>query len=75
MYGASEATARMSYLNWNKAEKIGSIGKPIEGGKFFIKDIDGKIITKPNIEGELVYKGRNVCMGYAEKRGLKLTRY
>ena len=69
MYGASEATARMSYLSWNKAKKkIGSIGKPIEGGKFFIKDAKGKIITKANKEGELVYKGKNVCMGYAEKK-------
>ncbi len=70
MYGASEATARMSCLSWNKAmKKIGSIGKPIAGGKFIIKGINGKIVTKPNIQGELVYKGKNVCMGYAERIG------
>ena len=36
MYGAAEATSRMSYLKWLCApKKIGSIGKPIPGGKFF----------------------------------------
>ena len=39
MYGAAEATARMSYLPWEYAsQKIGSIGIPIPGGKFWIED-------------------------------------
>ena len=39
MYGAAEATARMSYLPWNKIEsKIGSVGVAIPGGKFWIED-------------------------------------
>jgi len=65
MYGAAEATSRMSYLKWRFVEKkIGSIGKPIPGGSFYLIDKKGKKINK---KGELVYQGKNVSMGYAEK--------
>ena len=65
MYGAAEATSRMSYLKWKYIEKkIGSIGKPIPGGSFHLIDNKGK---KTNKKGELVYQGKNVSMGYAEK--------
>tara|TARA_Y100000590_G_scaffold470145_1_gene662294 strand:+ start:1705 stop:3114 length:1410 start_codon:yes stop_codon:yes gene_type:complete len=67
MYGAAEATARMSYLKWNYAEKkIGSIGKPIPGGKFYIIDKNKRKIKKKFRKGELVYEGKNVFMGYAK---------
>ena len=67
MYGAAEATARMSYLNYKFAnKKIGSIGKPIPGGKFQIINNNGKILNKHGKKGELVYKGKNVSMGYAK---------
>ena len=47
MYGAAEATSRMSYLNWKDAEhKLGSIGKPIPGGKFYIVGRDGKKLKR-----------------------------
>ncbi len=69
MYGQTEATARMAYLSWeNSKKKIGSIGKPITGGQFLLKNNDGKIITKSNVVGELIYKGKNVCLGYAKNR-------
>ena len=69
MYGQTEAAPRMSYLPHDKAvEKNASIGIAIPGGKFSIIDIDGNEITEPDTDGELVYKGPNVCMGYAEKR-------
>ena len=68
MYGASEATARMGYLPPDKAvEKKGSMGIAIPGGKFTLIDADGQVITEPNITGELVYEGKNVTLGYAEK--------
>ena len=68
MYGAAEATSRMSYLNWNDSfKRIGSIGKVIPGGKFHLIDSKGKKIIKPFQKGELVYEGKNVFMGYAEK--------
>ncbi len=66
MYGAAEATARMSYLPFiDIKKKISSVGKPISGGKFFIIGQNKKRIRKPNIIGELYYKGKNVCLGYA----------
>lgn len=68
MYGQCEATARMSYLPAESAlDKIGSMGIAIPGGKFHLKDVDGSYINEPNKEGELVYEGKNVTLGYAEK--------
>ena len=68
MYGAAEATSRMSYLNWRSIDKkLGSIGKPIRGGKFYLIDNKNKKIIQSNKKGELVYQGKNVCMGYAQK--------
>jgi long-chain acyl-CoA synthetase len=67
MYGQTEATARMAYLPYEKSnEKYGSIGIAIPGGEFKIIDKDGKAIDKPDMEGELVYEGANVTLGYAE---------
>lgn len=66
MYGQTEATARMSYLPWDKAkEKAGSIGIAIPGGEFKLIDVNGEAITQTDIVGELVYQGSNVTMGYA----------
>jgi acyl-coenzyme A synthetase/AMP-(fatty) acid ligase len=66
MYGATEATSRMSYLNYKFAQKkIGSIGQAIPGGKFEIRNKDGKIINTVRKKGELIYRGKNVFMGYA----------
>lgn len=56
MYGQTEATARMSYLPWERAEeKYASIGVAIPGGKFSLAE-----------DGELIYQGENVSLGYAE---------
>jgi len=69
MYGQTEASPRISYVPYEHLpEKIGSIGIPVPGGTMSIWD-DGKEITEPGIEGELVYEGANVMMGYAENRG------
>lgn len=67
MYGQTEATARMSYLPFSKsAEKYGSVGIAIPGGEFSLIDVNGNIITEPEVPGELVFKGENVTLGYAE---------
>ena len=69
MYGQTEAAPRMSYLPSDRAvEKNASIGIAIPGGELLVMDADGNKITTPETEGELVYKGENVCLGYAEMR-------
>lgn len=66
MYGQTEATARMSYLAASEASRlIGSVGKAIPGGRFELLDTDGNLIDSPDTEGELVYYGDNVSLGYA----------
>jgi acyl-CoA synthetase (AMP-forming)/AMP-acid ligase II len=68
MYGQTEATARISYVPTQKlSEKIGSIGISIPGGELKIIN-DGVVVTTPKEIGEIVYKGDNVMMGYAENR-------
>ncbi len=63
MYGATEATARMAYLPADLAySRAEAIGRPIPGGSFSIEPVDG---WPDDGEGELVYRGPNVMMGYA----------
>lgn len=69
MYGQTEATARMSYLPWERCmEKTGSIGIPIPGGVFQLRDETGNEIKETEQIGELIYQGRNVTMGYAKNK-------
>ncbi|MDR3255872.1 MAG: AMP-binding protein [Synergistaceae bacterium] len=69
MYGQTEATARMSWLAPEYARaKAGSVGVAIPGGSFFLHGVGGEEITEPRLVGELVYRGENVSMGYAENR-------
>lgn len=66
MYGQTEASPRISYVPFECLEKkIGSIGIPIPFGNLQILD-GNQIISSPKTEGELVYSGPNVMMGYAE---------
>ena len=61
MYGQTECSPRISYLPPEHIEKkLGSVGVPIPGGEIFIYDPDKNGI------GEIVYKGDNIFMGYAE---------
>jgi long-chain acyl-CoA synthetase len=58
MYGQTEATARISYVPFaNLRSKAGSIGIAIPNGSMHLDS-----------NGELVYAGPNVMMGYAECR-------
>lgn len=69
MYGQTEATARMSYLPPHQTQqKPGSIGIAIPGGSFSLADSEGNLINETEHEGELLYSGANVCMGYAEQQ-------
>ena len=66
-YGQTEGTARMAYLDSAYASvKRGSIGKAIPGGSFEVWDQNEIPIISANQTGELVFKGDNVTLGYAE---------
>jgi len=70
MYGQTEATARMSYLPVQQVlDKPSSIGVPIPGGEFSLRDANCTLIEQSDEVGELVYRGPNVMMGYAENAG------
>lgn len=69
MYGQTEASPRISYHKVKKNDvesKMIPIGKPIDGGVILLKDENGSLISKTNIEGELIYKGKNIFGGYAK---------
>lgn len=64
MYGATEASARISYLDPGQFEKkIGSIGKPIKDVHINILNEHGDHLP-PGQEGELVVTGPNIMSGY-----------
>jgi acyl-CoA synthetase (AMP-forming)/AMP-acid ligase II len=63
MYGQTEATARLSYLPFEKLdEKLGSIGKGIPNVKLEVLK-NGKSV-KPDEVGEIVASGDNIMEGY-----------
>ncbi len=62
MYGQTEATARIAYLEPRFAERHpAAIGVAIPGGQLELRPVDGA----PEGVGELVYRGPNVMLGYA----------
>lgn len=64
MYGQTEATARLSYLPPEMAErKAGSIGKGIPGVELRVVDDDGAECAE-GVTGNLVARGDNVTPGY-----------
>ncbi|MGW4061788.1 AMP-binding protein [Amycolatopsis sp. NPDC004747] len=67
MYGQTEASPRMTTVPAERlAEKLGSAGPALPGGKFSVRRDDGSETTHPKIVGEVVYRGPNVMMGYAD---------
>ncbi|TPK54859.1 AMP-binding protein [Mesorhizobium sp. B2-4-19] len=67
MYGQTEATARVAYVPPEKlAENTDSIGIAIPGGSLRLVDDTGAPVEEAGRVGELVYRGPNVMMGYAE---------
>ena len=69
MYGQTEATARMSYLPPEDClKKPGSIGIPVPGGKFSLLGEDGEPVCGTGVDGELIYEGANVSLGYAKNK-------
>lgn len=65
MYGQAEASPRISIMPYKLLEKnLTSVGYPLNGGS--IKIINKKFNElKKLYEGEIIYKGKNVFMGYS----------
>ncbi len=58
MYGQTEATARIAYLPPDRVlDKPDRVGRPVAGGHLSIAD-----------DGELIYEGPNIMLGYAHGR-------
>lgn len=65
-YGQTEGTARMAYLPAAWAMyKTGSIGIAIPGGEITLVDDRGEELREAEAEGEMIYRGPNVTLGYA----------
>ena len=68
-YGQSECTARMAYLPAELAlEKICSIGFAEPGGQLSIVDENGNETFEGEAQGEMLYRGENVTLGYANSQ-------
>jgi acyl-CoA synthetase (AMP-forming)/AMP-acid ligase II len=64
MYGATEASARLTYLDPRFYEaKMDSVGKPVLDTTIQIVDDDGKPVPA-GVEGELVASGPGIMRGY-----------
>lgn len=69
MYGQTEATARIAYLPWEDClKKPGSVGIAIPGTQLELRDQAGCRITVAYEAGEIICRGGQVSMGYAERR-------
>lgn len=64
MYGQTEASARLTYLNPAfLKEKLGSIGKAIPGVRITVRNEQGEEVKAGEI-GEIVAQGKNIMSGY-----------
>lgn len=64
MYGATEASARLSYLPPERlTDKLGSIGIPIPGVEIDARDDQG-CLKAPYEEGNICARGPNIMQGY-----------
>lgn len=68
MYGQTEATARIAIMPhaWLPA-RLGAAGRAVPGGTLDVCDADGALLPT-GAEGEVVYRGPNVMLGYATER-------
>ena len=67
MYGQTEASPRMAYVPPEQLlDNVDAVGVPVPGGSFELLGEDGSPVHGNDLPGELVYRGPNVMMGYAE---------
>ncbi|MFO7305184.1 MAG: class I adenylate-forming enzyme family protein [Gammaproteobacteria bacterium] len=64
MYGQTEATARLTYLDPADLDrKLGSVGKPVAGVEIQVCDASGRELPPGEI-GEIRARGPNIMLGY-----------
>lgn len=64
MYGATEASARLAYLEPEDLErKTDAIGKAIPGVELYVADAQGRPLPDGEV-GELIGRGENIMRGY-----------
>ena len=64
MYGATEASPRLTYLDPELLpRKWGSIGRAVPGVEVFVADSAGRRLP-PGQQGEIVARGPNIMLGY-----------
>jgi long-chain acyl-CoA synthetase len=69
MYGQTEASARIAVLQHDDVvQKRGSVGRVITGGRICIRPCEVNEASDREADGEVVYTGPNVMLGYAEGR-------
>jgi acyl-CoA synthetase (AMP-forming)/AMP-acid ligase II len=67
MYGQTEASPRITCLPADDLPaRPGSVGRPLAGGSLTIEGGTGQFLGS-GVDGEIVYRGTNVMMGYAEQ--------
>jgi long-chain acyl-CoA synthetase len=75
MYGATEATARLSCVPPDRLpEKLGTIGVPIPGVSFELRDARGQPVPDGEV-GEIVAAGDNITLGYVGDEALTARRF
>jgi acyl-CoA synthetase (AMP-forming)/AMP-acid ligase II len=67
MYGQTEAAPRMTTLPAERlADKLGSVGPAVPGGRLSVRLEDGTQTTRTGVTGAVLYRGPNVMLGYAQ---------
>jgi acyl-CoA synthetase (AMP-forming)/AMP-acid ligase II len=67
MYGQTEATARMAVLPPVAiASNSGSVGLAVPGSALSLRLESGEESHEPDVEGEVIFRGPGVMMGYAD---------
>lgn len=67
MYGQTEAGPRITTLPAHRlGDKLGSVGPAVPGGQLSVRPDEGEETATPGVTGEVIYRGANVMMGYAE---------
>ncbi|MDB9872888.1 acyl--CoA ligase [Alphaproteobacteria bacterium] len=63
-YGLTEAMRCCILVLPKEIDKLGSVGRPLEGVEIKIHDKGKNVHTKPNVNGEILTKGKHLSLGY-----------